>query len=359
MGKYDKDRFQKELAVRFCLSKKLIPFLEVVTNSSSDLSDTNEVLTDLDVAATGLSGGGDLRWIFFDCKSSAKLSGINRAFWAAGLMRFVKYDHAFVILKNKPVHNHRLSSLTINVDLHSEGSFKELGQAQNESFANDLYYQSSLDRWEKVYADYFKNKWSEGLYNLSRHSVPLTSEPTKTFRNILSEFKSKRGEFDPNKKEHLSIYLDIMASTLVLWASLAYDIRRFYDNQMDKTAFEKILRYYIWGGKENYEIRQKLKRMIKEDGENAELPAWNKLLTFAGITVSSPQSLLECAHICRELSIREASEINEAFDDNIKAAFSANNRLRQFIMGMNNYLQEAASLPTDMSQKTNDLLSQF
>ena len=85
MGKYDKDRFQKELAVRYCLASGMVPFLEVITPSVSDLSDTLEVLTDLDVVGVEAVSDGAQRYVFFDCKVSVKISAINRAFWAAGV----------------------------------------------------------------------------------------------------------------------------------------------------------------------------------------------------------------------------------------------------------------------------------
>ena len=49
MAEYDKDRRQKEMAIRYCLAQGMAPCLEVVVPSASDLSDAPEALTDLDV----------------------------------------------------------------------------------------------------------------------------------------------------------------------------------------------------------------------------------------------------------------------------------------------------------------------
>lgn len=360
MGKYDKDRYQKELSIRFCLSRKMIPFMEVVTSSSSDLSDIVEVLTDLDVVGVETAGDGGLRWAFFDCKSSAKMSAINRAFWAAGVKEYVDFDKAYVLLKNKPVNNHRLSALTMNVDLHYEDSFRELGKTNDEAFAEDKFYQSSVDRWEDVFNAYNKYSWSKGIFELARNSVPLTQTPWTTFRWIIAELRTVRGEFDPAKPEHQSIFWDLLASAMVLWASLSRDIRQFYEPSMNKADFEKILRYYLWGGRENYEIRQKLKKALSSDEVGqADLPAWQKLVSYAGITVAAPNSVLECAHVCRELSIRCVAAENIDFDNNLKARISTNNRVRQFVSGMNNYLVEAGALPKDMATVIDERLFSF
>ncbi|MFI4987548.1 MAG: hypothetical protein ACHQF3_08910, partial [Alphaproteobacteria bacterium] len=96
MGKYDKDRFLKELAVRYCLARRVIPFLEVVVRSTADLSDSVEVLTDLDVLGIGAVGDGGLRRTIFDCKTTNKMSSVNRAFWAAGIKEYAGCDEAYV-----------------------------------------------------------------------------------------------------------------------------------------------------------------------------------------------------------------------------------------------------------------------
>src|ERR1700687_4093983 len=122
MGKYDKDRFLKELAVRLCLARGMLPFLEVLVPNVSELSDSTEVLTDIDVLGLQSVQDGGLRRIAFDCKTTNKMSPINRAFWAAGILKYTRCDESFVILKSKAVHNHRISALSINVDLHDETS---------------------------------------------------------------------------------------------------------------------------------------------------------------------------------------------------------------------------------------------
>ena len=321
MGKYDKDRFQKELAVRYCLARGIVPFVEVVVRSTTDLSDTVEVLTDLDVLGIEAVGDGGFRRTIFDCKTSNKMSSINRAFWAAGVKEYTRCNEAYVILKGKAVHNHRIAALAINVDLHDEQSFSDLGRTADPAFPANDCYQAEIDRWNALYECYAKNSWAESLFDLARNVVPLTQAPWSTFRRILAELRAARGNVDPGKLAHLAIFFDVLASAFVLWAALGRDIRRFYEPSMDKAAFETVLRYYLWGGKESYGIRQQMRdRSAPDNGHSLELPAWEALLAFAGLIVSAPQSVLECAHVCRELSIRVAAGVNADFDKRIREA---------------------------------------
>jgi hypothetical protein len=67
------------------------------------------------------------------------------------------------------------------------------------------------------------------------------------------------------------------------------------------------------------------------DSGPVELPAWNALVSFAGLIVSAPQSILdECAHVCRELSIRAAGASNTGYDKALSERLKANSRIRQF-----------------------------
>ena len=360
MGKYDKDRFQKELAIRYCLARQTIPFLEVITASDSDLSDNTEVLTDLDVVGIESTGDGAQIKTFFDCKSSARMSAINRAFWAAGVKNYTGFDRAHVILKKPPVTNHRLSALTLNVDLHDEESFRELGRIIDPSFPADNFYQSSIDRWEAVLDAYSKNPWSDKTIELVRSKIPLSKIPSRTFRQTIAALRETRGQYDPAKPEHLSIFLDILSSTMVLWASMSQDIRKFYEPKMEKTDFEKVLRYYLWGGKDAYLIRQQLRERVKSNNaDTAELPAWSLLLDFAGLTVNAPTGSLNGAHVFRELSIRVLSGPIAVHDKDLSLKFKSDNRLRQFTMAITEYVAKAGGLPKDMMTAVHSLLSEF
>ena len=358
MARHDKDRFQKELAIRYCLARGIVPFLEVNVRSLSDLSDSVETLTDLDVVGVESMGDGGLRRTIFDCKTTRKMSSVNRAFWAAGVMEFSNCDEAYVILRNKAVHNHRMAALALNVDLHDEASFKDLGRTVDQEFPKGHCYQSSLDGWMAVDEAYARNTWSVSLLDLSRNVAPLTRTPWSAFRKILAELRAIRGSVDPENNDHISIVLDLLASVFVLWATLARDIRRFCEPDMDKRAFEKVLRYYIWGGKESYEIRQQIRSRVESSGESRsiELPAWPTLLSFAGLVIGSPQSVIDCALVCRDLSIRVAAGTDPEFEKRLNQQIAGNVRIRQFTAALGEYLVAAGGLPTDLSKRLESIL---
>ena len=198
-------------------------------------------------------------------------------------------DAAFIVLKDQAVYNHRLSALSIDVDLHDESSFEDLGNTRDIGFNRDNLYQSSIDRWNRIYDVYEKNSWSGPLYAMGRNAAPLSQQPWRIFRRFVAELRSVRGQLDPAKNAHLAIFFDIKAAIFILWSTIGRDIRRFYDPKMSKAEFDKALRYYIWGGKESYQIRQELRQRADPSSANQDFPSWDKLLNFAGIVIAGPQ----------------------------------------------------------------------
>ncbi|WP_153065292.1 hypothetical protein [Xanthomonas campestris] len=354
MGALDKDRFQKEMAIRYCLARGMVPFPEVLVSSFSDVSESPEVLTDIDVLGLEFVSDGELRRSLFDCKTGSKLSGINRAFWASGVMSYSGCDHGFVLLKNKVVSNHRLSSLSIGVDLHTEQSFVSLGRTLDIAFPSDSSYQSSIDRWNRVDIVYSSNPWSKELRGLVRHSVPLTRSPPAVFRRVIAELRTARGSFDPEKQGHICIFLDAVASLMVLWASLARDARRFYIPGMEKAEFEKILRLYLWGGREAYRMRQQLMRDRSPPDTVAssvvDFPAWDKLVSYFGLVIDAPQETFKCAHFCREVAFRATADPIESLDTSLSQFISSSPRAKQFSCGMIDYIVLACGLPRDLGR---------
>jgi len=359
MGKFDKDRHQKELAVRFCLARGMTPFLEVLVSSMADLSDSVEVLTDLDVVGVESVSDGELRRTIFDCKTASKMSSVNRAFWAAGVMQYSGSHHSYVILKNKAVHNHRMSALLMGVDLHNDASFIDLGRSLDPAFPEDVCYQSSLSRWGLVDESFQKLVWSRELLALVRNSVPLTKSPAAIFRRCIAELRSVRGEFDPGKELHVSLFLEVVVGVCVLWTSLARDARRLYEPTISREQFEKALRYHLWGGKESYLLRQQMRDRAAIDNQAVaavELPAWDQLVAFVGLIISAPQSVFDCAHFCRELSFSLVCERDPKFDGRLSALVARNSRLKQFSVALADYLVAACGLPKDLARRVKDVV---
>ena len=143
--------------------------------------------------------------------------------------------------------------------------------------------------------------WSEALFLTARNTAPLSVQPWRVFRKMVAELRSARGQFDPAKDGHIAIFLDVMAAIFILWSSIGRDIRRIYDPKMTKAEFERALLYYIWGGKESYQIRQELRQKTDTSGTAQDFPSWEKLVAFAGLVIAGPHELFGCVRIGKVL----------------------------------------------------------
>ena len=94
-----KDINQKLKAVRYCVALGIVPHMEVVVRFSSEVSETPSNITDIDVLGIKPCNDSPSHRIIFDCKTLNKMSAINRALWAKGLVDLTHSDEAFVIAR--------------------------------------------------------------------------------------------------------------------------------------------------------------------------------------------------------------------------------------------------------------------
>jgi hypothetical protein len=215
-------------------------------------------------------------------------------------------------------------------------------------FERGPYYQSSIERWNDVSEAYGRMTWAKGLLNLVHNVAPLSKEPRETFRRIVGEIRSVRGELDAANDRHIGLLFEVSASMLLLWVSIGREVRRLFDPSMSKSQFESVLRYYIWGGREAYEIRRQLKEVREGDASESgpfNFPGWEHLVAFAGLAVSAPQEAFEGAKMCREMAFRAICGVDSDLDKNLKECVLLNKRVRQFSISMVEYLSISGGLP--------------
>jgi hypothetical protein len=120
-----------------------------------------------------------------------------------------------------------------------------------------------------------------------------------------------------------------------------------------------MLRYYIWGGKESYLVRQQIREKVSaEEGDNSslELPEWKRLVAFVGIVISAPQDIFQCAYVCRELSMHFGVGRMEKYDQRLKQTLRSNSRLRQYSLALAEYLVLASGIPKDLYKNIEKVL---
>ena len=143
-----KDKAQKRLAAKVCGAQGVVPFLEVAVRSLAGLEDRPVDITDIDVLGLGMGRAGAVQRLLFDCKTTLKLSAINRALWVAGLKQLVAADRAYIIQTKEAPYSHKLVANGLNVSIHSEETFVRYAESIAIDFARDITYLDNLDIWD-------------------------------------------------------------------------------------------------------------------------------------------------------------------------------------------------------------------
>lgn len=351
MGKLDKDIHQKESAIRFCVLTGSLPFLEVNVENRRELSDTSTVITDIDVLGVFVDASGTSRRIIFDCKTLGKTSPINRAFWAAGLMRYVLCDEAFVILRKKASEAHRLSAKDINVHLFSEKQFSNFSESYSLDFNSDYCYSTNIDNWI-THASIYNNSGFEKFGQFLNSEIPLESDSSRGIKRLLSALCKGQGEFNPDKEVHSAIFYHVVMVFSYLMAKAVHELKTIIDFDAKKEDFEKLLRFYIWGGREAFSQKQKMTKLFASANTSMastdpELREWELFVELVRKLLDSPVDVFKCCFPLREISFRNTIIKDEAKDLYLAKSIASNNRIRQFATSQAKYLIKAAQLPSE------------
>ncbi len=352
MGTLDKDIHQKESAIRFCVLTGSLPFLEVNVENRRELSDTTTVITDIDVLGVFIDASGLRRKVIFDCKTLGKTSPINRAFWAAGLMKYASCDEAFVILRKKASEAHRLSAKDINVHLFSEKQFKNYSESYSLDFSVDYCYSTNINNWISHASIYDKNSGFEKFGLFLNSEIPLETDSSKGIKRLLAALQKGKGEFNPDRESHAAIFYHVVMVFSYLMAKAVHDLKAIIDFDANKEEFERLLKYYIWGGREAFSQKQKMSRLFATSNASMasvepELREWDQFVELVRKLLDSPIDVYKCCFPMREIAFRSIASNDDSKDLFLAKVIAENNRTRQYSTAQAKYLIKAAQLPSE------------
>lgn len=358
-----KDTAQKQKAIRFCVATGVVPYLEVVVRYVAEISPVEADISDIDVLGIRPASFRPSQRIIFDCKTQNKIGAIGRALWAAGLMRLVGADEAYVILNKAAPEGHRLAANEIGVRLTSEALFDNLGRLASPDYVEGSTYLDAIATWEAVQAVGRNNKNLGPLVEFLAQAGPLGQDSVAGFRALLSRLRKAEGEFDASKNAHRTLWGLVVCEAMRLLAEMAVEFHSVFDPAMGREQFETLLRNFVWGGRESYQLRQKLHshvRSAKNGDESAqlELPNWDRFLELMRALMDAPHLASSGILAAKDLSFREmAPSPLEDADKRIRLEFSSTTRARQFLIATNKYLSSLSVHMKDCGERFSAILA--
>lgn len=360
-----KDRDQKEAALQFCLSRDWFPQVEVDVYPSRQVSRRASAQTDIDVfALIPASFGGYSRHVF-DCKTKAKESPINRVFWMHGLMKQLAAQTGTCILKKETIEiDHRLTAFDLGISLVGESELPEwsVGLGGAKATSSEFFsYAEKFDYWEDLLTSDRRNPNLSNAVLFLRSGFWQVKDEAEAARKCIFLLKSIRGEIDPGKPEQvaLTVYLAALFSTAA--AGLAHRLFSMFVLPKDQSVYEESLRVSLYGGRDAYEQRSALYRLLvkargHEDPEALGVPGWEHFSKIIRQMMEAPIEATYSAHILQEASFAILGSHNKISSPRARKIASTKKRSAQYALNLSSYLFRATKLPSEIETAVSDLL---
>lgn len=358
-----KDRDQKKIALKLCAAREMLPAMEVNVRSRLALSDRDADITDIDVLGVSIGISGRLERTLFDCKATSKWSPINRALWASGLKTLTESSMAYVIQQKKIDRSHKAAAAQLQTYLYEEGEFFAYAASSYQLFDQDFSYAADMERWDELASISKKFPALEQPLFILNSEVPTERDVSRALRRCLAALIQARGEFNPERSEHILLYGVAISWIVFLVAAIANQIKDLAVHTLPKDEFAKTLGYYVWGGRELYELSERIKA-VKHQGSEIEgngepLRGWNAFINLVRALLEEPAAATSLGYLCRELTWRAAGPKFDAADRRIAKFLEGNNRARQFIIMTSRYLTEYFNLPEELAAKLRQEMSEL
>ena len=358
-----KDRDQKHNALRYCVSKRWYPQLEVDVHSLQGVARKAVLMTDLDVFASIPDDFGGYRKAVFDCKTLSRESPINRSMWLRGVLDRLKAEHGFCILRKASIEaDHRLVADQIGVFLLAEDEFDIFAAATSPQYGDALGHTANIDNWEQLFAVANHFPALEPALVYLRSTYWMQDDPGAACRKTVAALHEVRNEFDPEKSGHVAMVADfcsIFARSLAVFSARLF---RAYLHPKHQERLEEAAKVMLYGGRDAYEHRNHLYRLLKEKAGvetgnvDLALPDWAAYIKLLRQLLDAPVAVAQSPLIIRELGFACLLDSNDL--SFAKQLCQESPQAGRFAVLIVSYLLKSAKLPREFSEKiTNKLIS--
>jgi hypothetical protein len=356
-----KDRGQKEMLYKHFRAQGWMAQVEVPVVTSGGVNPKAPPVTDIDVLGIRPSEGLEWQFVIGDCKTKRRESPVNRVLWVAGLQHAVGATSAVVLLKRESgariEQDHKLFAERLDTLLIEEAEFANYDRAV-------VYPRGSREYWDELSGlDLIREKFGRDFPALAPFCRWITSEAwgeldhPKLLRQVLGRARDVRGEIDPRRDDHLALALEIASAFAVPFASLVGMIFRRHLQPEVRADLDEAVRVIIWGGREQYEFFDAMRREIaaargRAPSDPLALPSWDGFLEILRAYLEAPHLAFRTPQLLRRLSAGVASgrSSDALHSQKDKMLLLLAQRLALYVM-------RAAEFPNDASQRITALIT--
>lgn len=348
-----KDRAQKASILRLAVNKRWLPQLEVDVEPTQNIDTKKSLLTDIDILAIVPSLSGKHSRFVFDCKSGARESAISRAFWLHGVIARTQSTRGFVILNNRISisRDHRISASDFGITLLHESEIKDLANGIGSNITQSNAFSADIDIWEEFLGIKSKYPSLANYLDFVRSTYWMKKGTGERCRKMVGMLRRIRSEIDPTKREHLAVFGDALCLFLNAVSEMAIDLFFLLLKPASRDEYTELLLAVLYGGNENIEVAQKIRRITlgadEDDAVNIfpDLPRFEHLVSEI---VQAPLQALPTALLARELAFMNLTTCSES--TLARDIITENCYATKFIYLASEYLTKALQLPPEFSE---------
>ncbi len=351
-----KDKDQKKKALQYCVSKRWFPQLEVDVHPPLSVARKTAYMTDLDVFASAPDDFVGFRNIVFDCKTLARESPVNRSLWLRGVLDRMHAVQGFCVLKKNSIEaDHKLVATRLGVILLAEDEFDIFADATSPLYRAKPSHTADMNAWDSLFG--IKDKYPALIPALQfcRSEYWMQDEPGEACRKTVATLHEVRAELDPAREEHVALVADLAALFGRTLAMLASYLFRAYLHPKNQHDLEEAVKVLLYGGRDAYEHRNQLYRLLKEkSGTSATLsdlalPEWGQFVQLMRQLLDAPLEASRAPLILRELAFAHlAGSTDLSF---AKTLCEESPQAGRFAVLILSYLLKSGRLPVEFGKQ--------
>lgn len=355
-----KDRDQKQKALKLSVANRWFPQLEVDVHQNRSVAEKDLLATDLDVLVSIPDEFRGFRLVVFDCKTKAKESPVNRAFWLAGVLKRLRAAQGFCVLKKERIAlDHCLMADRLNVVLLREDEFDLYASATSRAYSSTTGHTANIDLWDQFFALPTRFQALKDGIDFIRSRYWMIEDDAESVRKVLSSMRELHPEIDPQRSEHVVVFLQYCATFAHALAVLVNRIFKLHLQPEHQAILSEALLMMLYGGRDAYEHRNKMFKMAaaKKAGETLPdimLPEWERFLRLTRQLLDAPVEVSRAPLILREVGF--AVLAGDTRQDFARTLCAESPQGARFALLIADYLARAAKLPPEILQASDNLL---
>lgn len=272
-------------------------------------------------------------------------------------MTYLNSEYGIVLLSKAIESEHKLLANSLNVSLLSDEDFKHYSTATTKNLVTGAAL-CDLERWDQYFAIpntspnllplflYCKN----GFWNEKDSSVRL--------RHAIAKAQNVRTELNPQNNKSIFLFLELCSLFSIALSDVcvgAFDKFLWADK---KETFENDLRVQLWGGHENYQFWDQLRRRLiaktpEEPVAALTLPEWPSFIQLVRACMDCPLELSIVPIILKELAFQYLQEQISLGDSQqfIKELALGNPQASKCAILIVDYIVKASRIPAEFANE--------